>query len=213
MTQARIVWKLEIMLHEGIRNEHEAISFMVRIRKLIELQKAKKRYEILNFHCDWAVHAMLDKSTSQKILAKWDEANVRLRVGMKLSELPPALGREIEKISKMEYFEEQLEDFLKANGLPSINATRPDGWSHFLHFYSQVVEESPLESKDAYATVATVTLNVELADEEKLVGDDMWYKVTWRILDKNGLSGDIFVLNTFSLNPEPPEEFETHSQS
>jgi hypothetical protein len=39
-------------------------------------------------------------------------------------------------------------------------------------------------------------LHFELA--KKPVGNEMSFKVTWTVLDKNGLSGDIFVLNSFS---------------
>jgi hypothetical protein len=32
-------------------------------------------------------------------------------------------------------------------------------------------------------------------------GGDMWFKVRWIIQDKNGLSGEVFVLNSFAVNP------------
>lgn len=211
MTKEQIIWNLEIMLQQGIASEHEALSFIVRIRKLLELKNALKKYEYLTFHCDWAVHARLSKSAAAlKVLARWDAANVYLRDGTKLAELPLDLGREIEGLSKMEYFYDQLEDFLKANNLPGMNSTRPDGWPHFLHFYSQLIEESPLEMKDISKTIESVTLKVEFADQSKVDGDDVWFKVRWLIFDRNKKHGEVFVIHSFSLKPEPPEEFETY---
>jgi hypothetical protein len=40
---------------------------------------------------------------------------------------------------------------------------------------------------------------VELAKQP--VEGDLRFKVTWTVLDKNGLSSDIFVTNSFSLKP------------
>jgi len=37
----------------------------------------------------------------------------------------------------MRYFEDQLEEFLNANGLPSLEMTRSDGWIHFVHLYAK----------------------------------------------------------------------------
>jgi hypothetical protein len=108
---------------------------------------------------------------------------------------------EIDRISKMKYFEEQLDDFLKANGLPSLERTRSDGWIHFVHLYAKIVEDCPLvmTAKNDSATITSVTLKVELAKAPKQ--RDMWFKVRWIILDRNGLSGEIYILNSFSLSP------------
>jgi hypothetical protein len=110
---------------------------------------------------------------------------------------------EITRISKMKYFEDELEEFLKDNGLPSMDTTRSDGWIHFEHLYAKVVEDSPLvmTAQNTSASVASVTLKVDFAKASKLDGGDMWFKVRWIILDKNGLSGEVFVLNSFALNP------------
>lgn len=60
MTQSAIIAKLETLLAKGITNEPEALYLIVEIRKLLEQQQAKKHYEYLTFHCDWAVHATLE---------------------------------------------------------------------------------------------------------------------------------------------------------
>ncbi len=53
--------------------------------------------------------------------------------------------------------------------------------------------------KNKSASIESVTLHVELTKQP--VEGDMWFKVTWTVLDKNGLSSDIFVINSFSLKP------------
>jgi hypothetical protein len=203
MTQPQIIGKLEILLNKGIANEAEALYLMVGVRKLLEHQDAKKHYEYLTFHCDWALHPKLAGTTTQKILKMFDAANIHLKTGVEHRNLPADLRTEIDRISKMTYFEEELEKFLRANGLPSMDKARPDGWVHFEHLYSKVIEDSPLmmTTQNAAATIASVTLKVDFSKAPEHEGGDLWFKVRWIIEDKNGLSGEVFVLNSFALNP------------
>ena len=195
--------KLELLLATGITTEAQALQLMVLVRKLLEQQQAKKQYEYLTFHCDWALHSKLEGTTTQKILKLFDAANGFLKAGVELQDLPLHIGGEITRISKMKYFEDELEEFLKANGLPGIDTTRSDGWIHFEHLYAKVVEDSPLvmTAKNTTACIASVTLNVDFAKASKQDGGDMWFKVRWIIEDKNGMTGEVFVLNSFALSP------------
>lgn len=200
MVKSAIIAKLEALLSKGITTEADALYLMVEVRKLLEQQQAKKQYEYLTFHCDWALHASLEGTTAQKILKLFDAANIHLKTGLELHDLPGSLKLEIDRISKMRYFEEQLENFLTANHLPALERTRSDGWIHFLHLYAKIVEDCPLvmTTKNQLASIATVTLKMELAKEPK--ENEMWFMVRWIIQDKAGKSGEIFVLNSFSLS-------------
>lgn len=194
--------KLAQLLKAGITTEAECLQLIVATRKLLEGQKAKQQYEFLTFHCDWAVHSELTGPAAQKILKLFDAANTILRKGLNLSDLPPALRTKIERISKMYVFEEELQRFLQSNNLPDIESTRPDGWAHFLHLYAKIVEHTPLVmlQMNKSPSISSVSLSLELAN--RLLNGDMLFKVTWTILDRNGLSGDIFVLHSFSLESE-----------
>lgn len=201
MTQSAIISKLKLLLSKRIRTEADALYLLVAVRKLLEQQQAKKQYDYLTFHCDWALHAKLDGTTAQKILRLFDAANVHLKAGVELHDLPGLLRMEIERISKLRYFEQQLDDFLKANDIPTLDATRADGWIHFVHLYTKIVEDCPLvmTAKNSSATVASVTLKLELAKTASV--GDVWFQVRWLIQDNNGKTGEIYILNSFSLNP------------
>ncbi|MFZ0275730.1 MAG: hypothetical protein WA899_22840 [Candidatus Sulfotelmatobacter sp.] len=184
---------------------------MVEVRKLLEQQDAKKTYRFLTFHCDWALHAELDGTTAQEILKQFDAANIHLKKGVELEELPLELRLEVERISKMEYFERELERFMDANGIPTLKTIRADGWTHFLHLYAKIIEDCPLvmKARNNSATIASVTLQSDLgkapAQYENAVPaaarSDMWFQVRWVIQDKDGRIGQIAVINSFSLNP------------
>jgi hypothetical protein len=199
MTRSAIVAKVQALLAKGVATEADALYLMVEVRKLLEQQEAKKQYEYLTFHCDWAVHSVLRGATAQKILKLFDDASIHLKTGLELHDLPRLLKIEIDRISKMRYFEEQMGAFLNNNDLPSLETTRSDGWIHFLHLYTKIVEDCPLviAAQSNLSTIASVTLKMELAKEPR--DGEMWFKVRWIVQDKNGLSGEIYILNSFSL--------------
>jgi len=195
-----IIRKLKGELSSGITTENQVVYLMAAIRKILEQQQAKGQYPYLNLHCDWSLHSKLEGPAAQKILKHFDDANLHLKTGVKLRDLPTDLRTEIDRISKMKYFERELYRFLQANGLPSLDENRSDGWVHFLHLYARVVEDCPLVMRrsNKSASIAKVTLHlVEVPNRS--VENEVLFKVTWTILDKNGLSGDIFVINSFSL--------------
>jgi hypothetical protein len=102
----------------------------------------------------------------------------------------------------MKHFKDELKAFLEANGLPQINATRFDGWVHFLHLYASVISDCPLlisAGNNPASGITSVTVKAELAN--KAVEQHMFFKVTWDILDKNGLYSGIDLYNSFVVNP------------
>jgi hypothetical protein len=199
MTRESIVEKLRAEFDKGIETEAQASYVVSEVRKLLEQQQLKRQYEYLTFHCDWAVHSKLEGRTTQKILKLFDAANIQLRNGSKLHDLPPHERNEIDRISKMTYFERELSDFLHANGLPTLDETREDGWVRFLHLYSRVVSDCPLvmTTKNQSATITHVTLSVQVAD--RIFENEVWFKVDWKISDRNGRTGTLFVINSMSL--------------
>ena len=208
MGESAIISKLRMLLTNGIHTEADALYFVAEVRKLLEHQRLNQRYNHLKFHCDWALHAKLCGPTAQKILSHFDAANIHLKAGAELHDLPGLLSTEIDRISKMEYFKCELESFLVANRLPNLITMRSDSWTHFLHLYAQIVEDCPLEmtTKNKSANITHVTLKMELAS--RLLDGEMFFKVRWIIRDKNGLTGEIFVLHSFSFasrESHPPE--------
>jgi hypothetical protein len=200
--EPEILRKLGALLREGIEGEPQAVYLMAAIRKLLEQQGAKQQYYYLNFHCNWALHSKLSGDAAQKVLKHFDEANTHLKTGKQLHQLPRHLQNEIDKLSKMKRFENELKAFLQANRLPAINAARSDGWVYFLHFYANVISDCPLviAADNTAAGIKSVTVKVELANQA--MHDHMMFKVTWEVLDKNGLFGSIDIYNSFALNPK-----------
>jgi hypothetical protein len=204
MTTRDIISKLTTELDAGIKTEVQVVYLLAGIRKLIERDKIRDQFPDLNFHCDWALHSSLDRAAAKAILKEFDAAHALLAAGAKLRDLPPALRSEINRISKMRSFNNELSQFLATYNLPPLTKNRPDGWVHFLHLYARVVEDIPLVvSSTAVAQhITRVTVHFEQAREvlsENPGEREMLFKVTWTTHDKNGQAGDIFVLNSYTI--------------
>lgn len=130
---------------------------------------------------------------------------IQLKSGIELRDLPDLLRIEINRISKMKYFEDQLEEFLSANGLPAIDETRSDGWIHFVHLYAKIVEDCPLviTANNQSTSIANVTLKLEMANVSAEENEgEVLFRVRWIVQDRGGESGEIFIMNSFSENPD-----------
>jgi hypothetical protein len=212
-----IIRKLGRELNTGITTEVQVVYLLAGIRKLIERDRIEEQYAGLKFHCDWALLSRMDRAAAKAILKQFDSAHALLRENIKLHTLPSELKTEIKRISQMKSFEKELSQFLAAYGLPPLTQHRSDAWTHFLYLYTKVIEDIPLavcvpaaKPKPRHGTtdsrpkhISHVTVHCESAREavRHAGGEEVVFKVTWTVHDKNGQSGDIFILNSFSLKP------------
>ena len=201
MTTRDILSKLSEQLDEGITSEVQVVYLVAGIRKLMERDGVKAEYPDLNFHCDWTLHSKLEGSAARAVLSRFDTAHLFLRDRhLDLHDLPSDLRSDIDRISKMRSFKQELSRFLETYGLPPLEKHRPDWWAHFLHLYARVIEDIPLVVRGANAheiqNISEVVIHFEEARED--FGGEALFKVTWTIHDNNGQSGEIFVINSFT---------------
>ncbi|OGZ70255.1 MAG: hypothetical protein A2904_01150 [Candidatus Staskawiczbacteria bacterium RIFCSPLOWO2_01_FULL_33_9] len=72
--EEEIVRKLKLALGEPIEKEKDVVYVLAEIRKLLEGNKIKSVYPILNFYCNWALHPEIDKTSSvRSILEKIEQ--------------------------------------------------------------------------------------------------------------------------------------------
>jgi hypothetical protein len=214
MTTPEITRKLAEELDKGITTEVQVVYMLAGVRKLIERDNVEDQYPDLRFHCDWVLHSSMDRAAAKAILRQFDAAHPLLRDGMELRKLPAELRGEIDRISNMTSFEEELARFLAVYGLPALTKNHQDGWPHFLHLYTKVIEDIPLTVSlpaaarkkakqglpdNAPKHISHVTVHFRQAQDalKHPQGEDVLFTVTWRIHDKNGESGDITIYNTF----------------
>ena len=189
-----IIRKLTAELDSGITTEVQVVYVLAGIRKIIERDDLRGQYPSLNFHCDWALHAHLDRAGAKAILKHFDAAQPLFNGNLDIYDFPSDLRQEIDRISQMKLFRKELITFLNAYDLPPITRRRSDGWTHFLHFYTQVIEDIPLVVADPSTTqhISKIVVQCELARETvKHEGyEEMLFKVSWNIYDKQGNCGE-----------------------
>jgi hypothetical protein len=196
-----IIRKLTAELNKGITTEAQVVYLLAGVRKLIERDDKTTDYPVLNFHCDWALHSKLDRAAAKAVLRLFDAAQPFLKAE---KDLPQLLQREIDDISKMRSFEKDVTRFLEEYGLPPV-AYDVDGWSHFLHLYTQVIQDIPLvvkaSSPNAAQNLSKVVVHFEAASETQKFEDreDFLYRIVWEIFDKSGESGTISIYNSFDI--------------
>jgi hypothetical protein len=163
-----IIRKLTKELDAGITTEVQVVYVLVGIRKIIERDKLERKYGALKFHCDWALHPSMDRASAKEILMPFETAHPLLNKGVELAELPSDLGHEIDRLVRMKSFKNELARILKTYGLPSLTQQRSNGWTHFLHLYTKVIEDIPLVLKGSGAPhISQVTVGCELARETR----------------------------------------------
>lgn len=216
MTTDAILGKLTAELNRGVTSEVQVVYLLAGIRKIIERDQIGERYPQLMFHCHWALHSRLSGPAAQAILMSFDAAHPRLRGKVKLHQLPRALRTEIDRISQMKSFEEELVGFLAAYGLPPLTLHRSDGWAHFLHLYAKVVEDIPLvvtlpglpKQKRKRVTrgsapnhISRVTVHCDVASEtvKSANRQEVVFRLRWTIQDRSGESGELSIFNSFEM--------------
>ena len=200
-----IVRKLDAELRNGIATQAQVVYLMVGIRKIMEQESSGAAYPYLRFHADWVLHSQMDRNTiAKEILELFDSALPYLKAGAELHMLPSRFKRDFERIIKMERLEEELEAFLQKHDLPTLDETRTDGWTFFLHLYCKVIQNCPLVVTGT-ALNEVAEINVWLEEAIKTIkhehGEDLLYKVNWDVTDNDGGEGTVFVMNSFSVTP------------
>lgn len=204
-----ILAKLTAELKAGITTEPQVVYLLAGIRKIIERDELGDELAALKFHCDWALHARLDRSGARAVLQRLEEAFVLLRAKIELHDLPRDVRTEVDRISKMNSFKEELFEFLERHELPPLTLHYPDGWARFLHLYTKVIEDIPLvltlKSAERNAppgagpNVSRITVHCETARAkmEYCGREDVLFRVIWRIEDRIGQAGELSVFNSF----------------
>jgi hypothetical protein len=206
MSTEAIIKKLASELESGIATEPQVVYLLAALRKLMERDGLKEQYKYLTFHCDWALHHKLRGATAQDILREFDTAHLLLKEGqIDLHDLPLDLEKQVMGISAMRFFEVEMSAVLQHYGLPSVNRKKySEGWAHFLYLYSRVIEDISLEVNDAVANhadhISQVVVHVDTAVIEN--GAHLLFRVTWRLHDRNGRTGSIFVINSYARDEE-----------
>jgi hypothetical protein len=140
-----ILTKLAAELREPIGSERQVVYIMVELRKLIELNGDGAQYKALKFHCDWVAHPRLAGPQAQEIVRLFDR-HQRLTDPAPAGKSQPNMsfmGR-LGPVLTMSNFRNELNTYLRLQGLDPSTPNENDNWAAFLTHYAGVIEDCPL---------------------------------------------------------------------
>jgi hypothetical protein len=158
---ANILAKLTEELRQPVTSERQVVYTLVELRKLMELEDGRKypAYPALKFHCDWVAHPILKGTFAQNIVRladayqEWLDAGQNIVSTMFMAELGPTLT--------MTNFRNELNQYLRAQGLDPGIPNDDGNWASFLTYYARVIEDCPLRCvSQGLKHVDEVVLNV-----------------------------------------------------
>ena len=178
--------KLRRELSEPISSERQVVYILVEIRKLLELNADADRFPALNFYCDWAVHAVMDKEGAKRIVRRFDELqriNDESRDGGTEPVIDQRLRTELDETTELRRFRDQLGAYLSRNQLDPSVAAESASWRTFMKFYAQVVEACPLTCSEPGLRHVDEVI-VKFLDLRGINPDELSIAVQWSWVNK-----------------------------
>lgn len=124
--KAVVISKLKNLLEKSIRNEAQVVYILTRIGKIIELEKSKKNYAVLNFYRNWSVHSEIDRTEPVTDILSEFIKNKENRF----------------RLSLHNQFSSELNSFLKKHNLPQLNNNR---LNNFIYYLGKVIADTPIK--------------------------------------------------------------------
>jgi len=145
-----IIKKIEAELQKPIALESQVVYLLVQLRKLIDLGNDRDDYKVLYFHCDWALHPVLDRKAANaivKLFDHWQALIEAMSSAVDGQQLPPELVSQdgLSETLRLSNFRSELGEYLKAQGLDSGLADDNNQWTNFLKYYAGVIADCPLK--------------------------------------------------------------------
>lgn len=137
--------KLQEELLKPLETEVQVVYILTRVRKLLEIGKKEKEFEILKFYCDWALHDQIDRikdDNSIKVFLKKVVAGDD--------------GAMINHILFFTHFHESFLKFLKAFDLPTTIYSDPRNRSKLNRLLAQIYSDTPVILKEVKKTKITM---------------------------------------------------------
>ncbi|MDD2890618.1 MAG: hypothetical protein PHE49_08285 [bacterium] len=135
MGQIEILKKLDRELQKDIHEECQVVYILSRIRKYLEIKNQKGQYKYLNFYCNWALHAKIDRTEPVvDVLHEFIE------------------GHDDGKFLHFHPLFDDLRNFLKDNNLSEKLFEEENLW-RFANLLVDIYSDTPIEVKKRVITI------------------------------------------------------------
>jgi hypothetical protein len=184
-----IITKLAQELEEPIGSERQIVYIMVELRKLIELNGDGAKYPALKLHCDWVAHPILQGQAAQEIVRLFDQyqkiMDEAAQGGEQAGDMA-FMGR-LGPTLTMTNFRNQLNTYLRSQGLDPSIPNDNGNWANFLTYYARVIEDCPLRCvSQGLKYTDEVTLKViDVAPADPAAASPFRLTIEWSWISKS----------------------------
>lgn len=140
MGQIEIVEKINRELKNEIIEECHVVFILSRMRKVLEINNQKSKYELINFYSNWVLHSKLDGPSTIRIIKNIFEQDIDCAKSAKEN------ANKI-KISNKKFFvfsnlKQQMDDFFNEYNL-SVGLLN-NNWTLFVKLLLDIIKECPI---------------------------------------------------------------------
>lgn len=165
MGQGELLEKLSKVLEQDITSEVQMVYILTRIRKVLELQKIKSNYPILNFFCNWALHPEIsDTNPISEFLQKIIENKI-----------------DADEFRKFDLFFKELEGFFEQFSLPKNSIFSNRG--SLCDILGSIFSDTPLSIKSQpikFIVTLSQTSNPSFHDDKNTDEPQYLYEISTR---------------------------------
>lgn len=146
MEEQQITKKLDIFLEkQPFTKECQVLYFMAEVRKIIDVEKAKKEHNI-KVYCAWALHSELNHKSTLKYFR--DKFEPLIDDTSSINEIGKIILANQSEFFKLNELKEELKQFLRAHGLSRQLTDDSNNWKKFRVLLSEILRECSITFVD-----------------------------------------------------------------
>lgn len=194
-----LIAKLAVQLERPVSSEPHAMYIMVEIRKLLDITKLKADYPGLLFHCDWAVHAFLERSSISRDITAFFESIHAFTNDPDPGKLFSIWTDRMNSLIGVETLQAEMRTFLRSQGLPTEISDKRSRWTKFMSHYAGIIEDCPL-----IAVAQSECIEKVVIKKVASLRPGVLFEIAWEPLFKTGFSGPVYSFSLQFRAKSPP---------
>ena len=113
-------------------------------RQVLEKNRLKNQYQLLNFYCNWCLHPELTKSMH----CYWILEQIADALVVYADQNPNDFTKRISEIISFKNLKQEINALYKEKRIPRFLFKIPENWHRFIMLLIQIVKEKPIKLPD-----------------------------------------------------------------
>jgi hypothetical protein len=176
-----ILRKLTAELAQPITSERQVVYILCQVRKIVDRDPNRQRWNSLKLYCDWAMHTDLTFDSRTRPFIQQIEDFFLATLSPDGAGVSQAQHEAIQKLVYLDGFREDLHTFFVEQGLPHDLADDGEKWNGFLRHSGGVIHDGSLVYGKGLQLIKRMTFTTLPSSSEA-----MPFNIKWEILFNDG---------------------------